>query len=70
MNVSERIREECMPDRATLVARSEWTSYTTGWLRGRGVRFDSAQQAERAANGLTWTRWRVETGRISEKVMP
>lgn len=67
MNVVQRIREEWMPDPETRVARSADASFTAGWLREHGVKFESGEQADRAARSITWTRWLVETGRLSDR---
>ena len=67
---AERLRQEFMPTPEARIARSAWTSYTAGWLREHGVRFENAEAASRAARGLAWARWLIVTGRIERENAP
>lgn len=71
MNVAERIREEWTPDHETIDARIADSRYTAGWLKvQQDIAFRDDDEAEQVACALTWARWMVETGRISERRVP
>lgn len=67
MNIADRICQEWTPERGVRFARAEATSFAAGWLREQGCKFASAAAAERAARGVVYVSWMVNTGRISEE---